>query len=189
LLVQDSGDKDAGFAMSLSGNLADMETYDRAATFFAGAKLPSMNDSPHFSCWRSFNSLKKRAPDFQPDLVLPVSQSPPARRRRGKLFGQVAPTSPAAQNPQNAFQDFAVIGRRSPAVAAFPSSREQGPHLLPLGVGQQATASRHRPSFGAAHSAYRAFWENQLLQNHGPVPSFETASSVFDQESSESDLA
>ena len=27
--------------------------------FFAGAKLPSRNDSLHFNCWRSFNSLKK----------------------------------------------------------------------------------------------------------------------------------
>jgi len=31
---------------------------DSTAPFFAGAKLPSMNDSLHFSCWRSFNSLR-----------------------------------------------------------------------------------------------------------------------------------
>jgi hypothetical protein len=63
-------------------------------------------------------------------------------------------------------------------VRAFPPFREQGPDLLPLGVGQQETMSRHRPSLGAAHYAYRAFWENQLLQNQNSVPSFETASSV-----------
>ena len=33
LLVQDSGDKDTGFAMSLWDNLADMETYEQSAVF------------------------------------------------------------------------------------------------------------------------------------------------------------
>ncbi len=33
LLVQDSGDKDAGFAMSLWDNLADMQTYEESALY------------------------------------------------------------------------------------------------------------------------------------------------------------
>ena len=33
LLVQDSGDKDAGFAMSLWENLADMETYEQSELY------------------------------------------------------------------------------------------------------------------------------------------------------------
>ena len=33
LLVQDSGDKDTGFAISLWDNLADMETYEQSAVF------------------------------------------------------------------------------------------------------------------------------------------------------------
>jgi heme-degrading monooxygenase HmoA len=33
LLVQDSGDRDAGFAMSLWDNLADLETYEQSAQF------------------------------------------------------------------------------------------------------------------------------------------------------------
>ena len=33
LLVQDSGDKDTGFAMSLWDDLADMETYEQSAVF------------------------------------------------------------------------------------------------------------------------------------------------------------
>ena len=33
LLVQDSGDKDTGFAISLWGNLADMESYEQSALF------------------------------------------------------------------------------------------------------------------------------------------------------------
>ena len=32
-LVQDSGDKDTGFAMSLWDNLGDMETYEQSAVF------------------------------------------------------------------------------------------------------------------------------------------------------------
>src|SRR3974390_2515413 len=130
---------------------------------------------------------QERSPDLQPDLLLlPVPQSPPAGRRRRKLLGQITPASPAAQNPQNAFQHSAVGGRRSSAVRAFPPFREQGPDLLPLGVGQQPTVSRHRPSLGAAHYAYRAFWENQLLQNQNSVPSFETASNLNPRSRSES---
>ena len=33
LLVQDSGDKDTGFAMSLWENLADMETYEKSKLY------------------------------------------------------------------------------------------------------------------------------------------------------------
>ena len=38
--------------------LAPLGFSDSVAPFFAGAKLPSRNDSLHFSCWRSFNSLR-----------------------------------------------------------------------------------------------------------------------------------
>src|ERR1700681_4078240 len=38
--------------------LAPLGFSDSAAPFFAGAKLPSRNDSLHFNCWRSFNSLR-----------------------------------------------------------------------------------------------------------------------------------
>jgi heme-degrading monooxygenase HmoA len=42
LLVQDSGDQDTGFAMSLWDNLADMETYEQSAVFkeFMALLLP-----------------------------------------------------------------------------------------------------------------------------------------------------
>jgi len=36
--------------------LAPLGFADSIAPFFAGAKLPSKNDSLHFSCWRSFSS-------------------------------------------------------------------------------------------------------------------------------------
>src|SRR6266404_592705 len=101
---------------------------------------------------------QERAPDFYPHLLLlPVAQSPPTGRRRGKLHRQITPASPAAQNPQDAFQHFAVVGRRSSALGAFPSFREQGPDLFPLGIGQQPTVSRHRPSLGAADLAYHSY--------------------------------
>ena len=38
--------------------LAPLGFSDFRAPFFAGAKLPSRNDSLHFNCWRSFSSLK-----------------------------------------------------------------------------------------------------------------------------------
>jgi len=38
--------------------LAPLGFSDSAAPFFAGAKLPSRNDSLHFNCWRPFNSLR-----------------------------------------------------------------------------------------------------------------------------------
>jgi hypothetical protein len=38
--------------------LAPLGFSDSAAPFFAGAKLPSRNERLHFSCWRSFNSLR-----------------------------------------------------------------------------------------------------------------------------------
>jgi len=39
--------------------LAPLGFADSAAPFWAGAKLPSRNDSLHFNCWRSFNSPRK----------------------------------------------------------------------------------------------------------------------------------
>ena len=51
------------------------------APFFAGAKLPSRNDSLHFNCWRSFNSLRRRARCSARRPAPPVAQPPPARRR------------------------------------------------------------------------------------------------------------
>jgi hypothetical protein len=39
--------------------LAPLGFADSRAPFFAGAKLPSRNDSLHFNCWRSFNSPRK----------------------------------------------------------------------------------------------------------------------------------
>src|SRR5213594_1980188 len=44
---------------------------------------------------------QKRPPDVQPNApLLPISQSPPARRRMREFLRQILPASPAPQNPE-----------------------------------------------------------------------------------------
>ena len=52
---------------------------DSAAPFFAGAKLPSKNDSLHFNCWRSFNSLRNARQTF---IQMPCSYQSRSRRQQ-----------------------------------------------------------------------------------------------------------
>jgi hypothetical protein len=61
--------------------LAPLGFSDSAAPFFAGAKLPSKNDSLHFNCWRSFNSLRNARQTFiqTPCSSRSRSRRPPAR--------------------------------------------------------------------------------------------------------------
>jgi hypothetical protein len=56
---------------------------DRAALFFAGAKLPSRNDSLHCSCCRSCNSLKNAR-----QISSQTSCSSQSRKRRQHLAGE-----------------------------------------------------------------------------------------------------
>jgi hypothetical protein len=56
---------------------------DSVAPFFAGAKLPSMKDSLHFSCWRSFNSLKNAR-----QISSQTSCSSQSRSRRQQVEGE-----------------------------------------------------------------------------------------------------
>src|ERR1700680_899196 len=56
--------------------LAPLGFSDSGAPFFAGAKLPSRNDSLHFNCWRSFNSLRKARQMF--------SQTPRSSQSRSR---------------------------------------------------------------------------------------------------------
>src|ERR1700686_3974639 len=55
---------------------------DSAAPFFAGAKLPSRNDSLHFSCWRWFNSLRNARQMFNQ-----TPRSSQSRSRRQHVEG------------------------------------------------------------------------------------------------------
>src|SRR6202162_333413 len=62
--------------------LAPLGFSDSAAPFFAGAKLPSRNDSLHFSCWRSFNSLRNARQMFNQ-----TPRSSQSRSRRQQVEG------------------------------------------------------------------------------------------------------
>ena len=62
--------------------LAPLGFSDSAAPFLAGAKLPSRNDSLHFSCWRSFNSLKNARQMFNQ-----TPRSSQSRSRRQQVEG------------------------------------------------------------------------------------------------------
>ena len=62
--------------------LAPLGFSDSAAPFFAGAKLPSKNDSLHFNCWRSFNSLRNVRQMFNQ-----TPRSSQSRSRRQQVEG------------------------------------------------------------------------------------------------------
>src|SRR6516162_6259604 len=62
--------------------LAPLSFSDFGAPFFAGAKLPSRNDSLHFNCWRSFNSLRNARQIFN---QTPCSSQ--SRKRRQQVEG------------------------------------------------------------------------------------------------------
>jgi len=62
--------------------LAPLGFSDSAAPFFAGAKLPSKNDSLHFSCWRWFNSLRNVR-----QILNQTPRSSQSRSRRQQVEG------------------------------------------------------------------------------------------------------
>lgn len=64
--------------------LAPLGFSDSAAPFFAGAKLPSRNDSLHFNCWRSFNSLRNARQIFN---QTPRSSQSRSRRQHVEGWG------------------------------------------------------------------------------------------------------
>src|ERR1700674_2264689 len=89
---------------------------------------------------------------------------------------QILPTSAAAENPQNPFQNTTIFDPWTTALALFGRLGEQRGDLLPLRFGQQWTGPRHRPSFGAADLAYPSFAKIQPSSFHGLVPGYATAS-------------
>jgi len=117
------------------------------------------------------------APDAQPDaLLLPVAQPPPARRGMRILLRQILPASTAPQNPQNPFQHTTVVDLWATTLAVSGWLGEQGRDFLPLRFGQQRSRPCHRPSLGAADSAYRSFQISQLPSSQWLVPGCTTAS-------------
>src|SRR6516162_8981 len=138
--------------------LAPLGFSDSAAPFFAGAKLPSRNASLHFTCWRSFNSLKNVRQIFN---QTPRSSQSRSRRQHVEGCGNISGRSCPPQNPKNPFQHTTILDPRTTTFALFGRLGEQGRDFLSLRIGQQRTGSRHRPSFGAADSAYPSFHQTQ----------------------------
>src|SRR6266852_699121 len=84
------------------------------------------------------------------------------------LLGQVLPASTAPQNPQNPFQDTAVVDPRTATLAVLARFGKQGSDFLPLHFRQQRTRPGNRPSFGAADFAFLASEKTQLLPFQSP---------------------
>ena len=94
--------------------LAPLGFSDSAAPFFAGAKLPSKNDSLHFNCWRWFNSPRNVRQMFN---QTPRSSQSRSRRQHvegcGNLSGrscQRAPLRRIHRIPSNT-RRFSIHGR------------------------------------------------------------------------------
>src|ERR1700674_4776855 len=146
--------------------------------FFRGSKTPVQKRFAPLQLLTLVQLAQKRPPDVQPNApLLPVSQPPPAGRGMREFLRQVLSSSPAPQNPQNPFQHMTVLNPGTTALALFGRLGEHGRDLLPLRFGQQRTRSGHRPSFGAADSAYLSSQKIQLPSFQDPVLSYATASS------------
>jgi hypothetical protein len=109
----------------------------------------TINDSLHLGCWRSFNSLRNVR-----QISNQTSCSSQSRSRRQQVEGEGNSTGKSHQRGQlrrihkMPCSTLRYFGRRSSAVGRFAWFWEQGPDLFPLGIGQQPTGSRHRPSLG-----------------------------------------
>src|SRR6202790_4466826 len=145
--------------------------------FFRGSKTPVQKRFAPLQLLALVQLAQKRPPDVQPHApLLPVSQPPPAGRGMREFLRHVLPASPASQNPQNPFQHMTVLNPGTTALALFGRLGEQGRDLLPLRFGQQRTRSGHRPSLGAADSAYLSSQKIQLPSFQDAVSGYATAS-------------
>src|SRR2546427_10041489 len=95
------------------------------------------------------------------------------------LLGQVLPSCPAPQNPQNAIQHATALDPRTATLAVLARFGKQGSDFLPLHFRQQRTRPGHRPSFGAADFAYLSSEKTQLPSFQEPVLGYATASRHF----------
>jgi hypothetical protein len=131
-----------------------------------GTILCVLSESIH-SCSRAFPYLRsfadnragqQCAPNAEPNpLLLPIAQPSPARGRRRKLVGQAALARLAAQNPQNAFQNLAVVGWRP---AAQRSARREPFRACPKRL---AGFWARLPSLEGKN--FKATWESYFVSN------------------------
>jgi len=94
--------------------LAPLGFSDSAAPFFAGAKLPSRNDSLHFNCWRSLSSLRNVRQMFN---QTPRSSQSRSRRQHvegcGNFSGKSCQRAPLRkiQRIPSSTRRFSIHGR------------------------------------------------------------------------------
>src|SRR5579863_886439 len=151
--------------------------------FFRGSKTAVQKRLAPVQLLALVQLAQKRAPDIQPNaLLLPVAQPPPAGRGMRILVRQVLPAGAAPQNPENPFQHPTVLDPRAATLAVLARFGEQGRDLLPLRFGQQRSRPCHRPSLGAADSAYPSFSKTQPPLFQSLVYGYATASSLVPTE-------
>ena len=124
--------------------LAPLGFADSAAPFLAGAKLPSIKDSLHFNCWRSFNSPRKAR-----QIVSQTSCSSQSRRRRQQVEGDANSSGKSCQRaPLRSIHKMPSKTLRSGAGGRPPRGR--GGRLGSKGQAfshwASVNVSRHRPS-------------------------------------------
>jgi hypothetical protein len=140
--------------------LAPLGFSDSAAHFFAGAKLPSRNDSLHFNCWRWFNSLRN-ARQISTKRPAPPSLAAAASTSKDVGISLVGPASeprsaestkslPAPDRSGSTDDRPCVVWAAWGARARFSSTALRS-------ATDKRTRPRHRPSFGAADLAYLPF--------------------------------
>src|SRR6266581_972774 len=147
--------------------------------FFRGSKTTVQKRLAPVQLLSLVQLAQKRAPAIQPNaLLFPIPQPPPASRRMRIFLRQVLPAGARPQNPQNSFQHTAIVSPRAATLTVLERLGEQRRDFLPLRFGQQRSRPCHRPSLGAADSAYASFSETQPPSFQRIVHSYATASSV-----------
>src|ERR1700739_1899306 len=137
---------------------------DGVAPFFAGAKLPSRNDSLHFSCCRSFSSLRNAR-----QISSQTSCSSQSRNRRQHVAGEGNSSGKSHQRaPLRRIHKMPSSTLRSSCGGRPPFGRlrrfgSKGRIFSPWASVNSRPYRAIDPPPGAANSSYRALWEGQLL--------------------------
>src|SRR5215472_9739732 len=117
---------------------------DSVAPFFAGAKLPSINDSLHFSCWCSFNSLRNAR-----QISSQTSCSSQSRSLRQQVEGDGNSAGKSHQRARCAESTRCLptlCGRRQAVVRPVGVSVVSGARAGSFPIALRSTADRIAPS-------------------------------------------
>ena len=126
--------------------LAPLGLADSGAPFFAGAKLPSRNDSLHFNCCRSFNSPRNTR---QIPSQTPCSSQSRSRRQQvageGNSSGKSCQRAPLRRIHKMPSSTLRSSARGRPPRGRFGCFGSKGRIFSHCASGRP-TVSRHRPS-------------------------------------------